>query len=85
MISCHQHDYIEIACLYRLRLRVILVDGERIEGRARDTGSRAGREWLQLETGQGLHELDLERIRRLEALDGNPHFRALDLRHGDTM
>lgn len=78
MISCHQHDYIEIACLYRLRIRASLRDGTQMEGHARDTGSRAGREWLQLDTDQGLRELDLEQIRRLEALDDNPHFRTLD-------
>jgi len=79
MISCHQHDYIEIACLYRLLLRVELKHGESLDGRARDTGSRGGREWLQLETGSGLRELDLADVHRITALDDNPHFRQLDL------
>ena len=79
MISCHQHDYIEIACLYRLLLRVKLKSGESIDGRALDTGSRGGREWLQLETVEGLRELDLDDLRRLEAIEDNPHFRHLDL------
>ena len=51
MISCHQHDYIEIACLYRLRLRLTLIDGVSLEGQALDTGSRQGREWLTLSIG----------------------------------
>ena len=79
MISCHQHDYIEVACLYRLHLRVTLADGGSVEGVARDTGSRQGREWLQLETGDGLRELDLAGVRRLEAVEDNPHFNCIDL------
>ena len=79
MISCHQHDYIEIACLYRLRLQLTLIDGETLEGIARDTGSRQGREWLTLSIGDEEHEIDLDRIRRITALDRNPHFETIDL------
>ena len=79
MISCHQHDYIEIACLYRLRLRLTLSGGEILEGRARDTGSRQGREWMRLGVGDKEREIDLEGIRRIEALDHNPHFQVIEL------
>ena len=79
MISCHQHDYIEIACLYRLRLRLTLIDGVSLEGQALDTGSRQGREWLTLSIGDEEREIDLDRIRRITALDRNPHFQAIDL------
>jgi len=79
MISCHQHDYIEIACLYRLRLRLTLSDGESLEGRARDTGSRQGREWLKLALDGEEREIDLERVRLIEALDRNPYFQTVQL------
>ncbi len=78
MISCHQHDYIEIACLYRLLLRLTLKSGESFDGRALDTGSRGGREWLQLETTDGLKEVDLDRVRRITALEDQRHFETVE-------
>jgi Rho-binding antiterminator len=79
MISCHRHDYIEIACLYRLRLRLRLRSGAAIEGVAVDTGSRKGREWMRVETEAGTRDLDLEDLKEIEATVDNPHFQRIEL------
>lgn len=36
MLSCEQYDYIEIACLYRYRVQVILKSEEQFIGQALD-------------------------------------------------
>ena len=36
-LSCEQQDYIEIACLYRYRVRIRLADGNKLVGQAIDT------------------------------------------------
>jgi Rho-binding antiterminator len=37
MMSCAQHDYIEIACLYLLKVELTLEGGLVLRGRAQDT------------------------------------------------
>ncbi len=37
MLSCHQHDYIEIACMYHLEIDLMLNDGHHVIGIALDT------------------------------------------------
>lgn len=79
MISCHQHDYIEIACLYRLSLRLYLISGSSVEGRATDTGSKDGQEWIKMETLEGARTLNLDELKAIEAIDDNPHFHRVEL------
>ncbi len=37
MIKCHEHDYIEITCLYQYPIRMELKSGEILQGIAIDT------------------------------------------------
>ncbi|TSE32903.1 MULTISPECIES: Rho-binding antiterminator [Tepidimonas] len=61
-IDCHLHDYLEIACLYRYRLLLELVDGGRLEADAISTETRPSKEEFLLvasESGQQALRLDL--------------------------
>ncbi len=75
MISCHLHDYLEIACMYKYRVRVDLTNGESVDGVATDTRTTANKlEYLVVETTAGTQEISHQNLKSLEALDPNPHF-----------
>ena len=76
MISCAQHDYIEIACLYRVPVVLLLHTGEEITGIAVDTARNENREeCLRLRVGEEEQWVILDQLRSMEALAPNPHFR----------
>ncbi len=75
MIRCAIHDYVEIACLYHLQVRLTLQDQQQIEGRAETTLTGADKkEYLQLSSGTESIKIDLESIKKMQALTPNPHF-----------
>ncbi|MCW8906857.1 MAG: Rho-binding antiterminator [Sedimenticola sp.] len=75
MISCAQHDYIEIACLYRIPVRLILRSGDEITGIALDTVRNGDRqECLKLQVGEDEQWVVLDRLQSMEAQVSNPHF-----------
>ncbi|WP_445401775.1 Rho-binding antiterminator [Zobellella sp. An-6] len=79
MMSCDQHDYLEIACLYRYRVRLTLASGERLTGIALDTRRDAQRQECLLLGTDGAEQLvRLAELTRMEALTDNPHFRSVD-------
>lgn len=74
-ISCDLHDHLEIACLRRLRVRVELVDGTQLEGRALTTSSTPEKEeFLRLECGREVRELRLDQLHAITALDDSGGF-----------
>ena len=78
MITCNQHDYIEIACTYRFLVRITMKSGDNIEGIALDTGFNEKREEsIKLEVdGKGTWVV-LEQASRLDVLVENPHFKTV--------
>lgn len=44
MISCDQYDYVEIACMSRLHVELVLKSGDTVRGIATDTKRSANRE-----------------------------------------
>lgn len=79
MIACHLYDNIEIACLYRFPVKLLMRDGERRKGEAVDTDYNQDRqECLSLKTHHGERLVVLKDISRMEVLVDNPHFMALD-------
>ena len=76
MISCDKHDYIEVACLYRLAVELTLSSGEKYSGQAKDIQLDENRNeciLLSLENG-GDKTIPLSDIKQLRALTKNPHF-----------
>lgn len=72
-ISCDLHDYLEIACLYRYRLKLTLTDQSTFEGVAADIATVEQREFLLLENKQQ-HRIDLMTLKTLEVLTAGAHF-----------
>ncbi|WP_025823330.1 Rho-binding antiterminator [Shewanella marina] len=83
MISCDRHDYIEIACLYRLHIELSLLDGSKIEGIANTTITKtvagAKQEYLILGVNGEAHEVALEQIKTMRAIETNPHFDVIQI------
>lgn len=75
MISCHLHDYIEIACMYHFPVTLQLDDGREVIGVARDTGiDDDKRECLRLDNHGDLISVVLDQLVSLKANVTNPHF-----------
>jgi Rho-binding antiterminator len=73
-IDCDLHDYVEIACMRRYRVRISTAD-EVMVGIARTTLTDADKqEWLVVDHGGASHKIRLDKIRSLEPLDHDAQF-----------
>lgn len=78
MISCDQHDYIEIVCTYHYRIKLTLKSGATVQGSALDTQRNENRdECIKIETNGVEQLIILDEIKQLETLDENPHVKAV--------
>jgi Rho-binding antiterminator len=74
-ISCDLHDHVEIACLYRYRVRVLTDDARIVTGTAVNTATdNKKREWLILDDAGRQSRLRLDRIISLEATTPGARF-----------
>ncbi|MDO6747406.1 Rho-binding antiterminator [Gilvimarinus sp. 1_MG-2023] len=75
MISCDQHDLLELACMHSYRLQLSLVSGAVIEGVAYNTGYDERRwECLELRLEGGNKQVPLEDIVIIKALSDGAAF-----------
>lgn len=87
MISCHLHDYIEIACMYQYPVKFTMKNGKSIECTALDTKYNDTKEEcikVRLKPSQksnkekAIHDVEtlipVDDIATLEILIENPHF-----------
>tara|TARA_R110000868_G_scaffold142465_1_gene359869 strand:- start:50171 stop:50416 length:246 start_codon:yes stop_codon:yes gene_type:complete len=75
VINCNQHDYIEIACLYQLTIKLTLRSGDHIKGIAIDTQrNTAKEECIKIKVGTDHQLIVLDDISTMQALIANPHF-----------
>ena len=75
MISCANHDYVEIACMYHFKVKLYLKNSRIVEGKALQTTYDENKEeGIILETEIGKQEIVLERVASMEAVRKNPHF-----------
>ena len=75
MLNCHIHDYVEIACLYRILVRLTMKDSISFEGVAQDIVLNDSRqECLSIKNDAGTHQLILDEIQSMQALIENQHF-----------
>ncbi len=78
MMSCDQHDYIEIACTFRYPVRLTLKSGDIVEGKALDTQrNEARQECIKLAIAGKESLVVLNEISRMEACADNPHFQVV--------
>lgn len=79
MISCDLHDKVEIACMFRYPVNVVLKTGFKLTGTAVDTQSNdAHEECIKLDIDKDSVLVELNSIRKVEVRVDNPHFRSVD-------
>ena len=77
-ISCELHDFVEVACMYGYRLRLILKNDQVIEGKAIDVvNSPEKRECLVIE-GDSMQHIELTQLIRMQVLTPNAKFSEVD-------
>ncbi|MGL4475468.1 MAG: Rho-binding antiterminator [Shewanella sp.] len=74
-MNCHQHDYIEIVCLYRYPVKLTLKNTEVIAGVALDTvRNLAKQECIKVEVNGSDCLVVLDTLAILDVTVDNPHF-----------
>lgn len=80
MISCDQHDYIEIACMFRYPIKLTMKSGELIECTALDTVLNEHKdECIKVEVNGSERLVVLTELSLLEVSVDNPHFQTVSL------
>ncbi|WP_371195309.1 Rho-binding antiterminator [Glaciecola sp. SC05] len=80
MITCKAHDYLEIACMYRLRVRLYMLNGDLIEGLALDTTRTVdNQEAILLERDHDPIKIALIGIESMESITHNSYFSKVDI------
>jgi len=76
MIACDQHDFIEIACMYHLKVVLKLKTGNEVIGIAQDTILNDERDECVkvLKDNQTYEAIMLSHISTMRAVTSNPHF-----------
>lgn len=75
MMTCEQHDYIELACVYLYQVNLTLKDGNQVKGQALDTLYNDEREaCLCLKKDEDLELVVLDQIASMKVCQQNPHF-----------
>ena len=75
LISCHIHDYVEIACMYGFEVELIMNDESRVSGKAKTVKLNEKKtECLVLQTDGELILIPLNQAKSMRALVKNPHF-----------
>lgn len=75
MVTCAQHDYIEIACLYQISVCLELEHGEFVKGIALDTAyDDQKRHCILINTDNGEQWVPLDSLCAMHAMCKNPHF-----------
>ena len=76
-ISCDLHDYLEIACMYKIQVHLVLTDGENYSGMPITIRVNTKREeclQLLLDSSNERIDLVLYQLETMEAVTPNNHF-----------
>ncbi|SER56445.1 Rho-binding antiterminator [Nitrosomonas sp. Nm51] len=74
VIACELHDYIEVACMYGYQLKLILKDGQAMEGKAVDIVQSADHRELLVIDGGNHQQVDLMTLSKIQVLTPNAKF-----------
>ena len=78
MISCEQHDYVEIACMYNYLIKLSLNSGDELEGIALDVKRNENREeCVKVKVDNTDVLVVLDSVSKMEVLVDNPHFKVV--------
>ncbi len=84
-ISCNDHDYIEIACMYRYDLKLVLGSGEIVDAKAITTSTRKNEfgfpvEYLVVESNIATIDIPLNEIIKIETKSSSARFQSIKLK-----
>lgn len=75
LISCINHDYVEIACMYGFEIRLVLKNDQIVQGKAIQTAYNENmEECVVLHMQHGNEKIVLDQLASMEAVTKNPHF-----------
>ena len=74
LLKCDLHDYLEIACLYKFKVELILKNKSKIQGIPITTMVVEKIEYLELNSGDKFQTVALLELSSIRATDKNPHF-----------
>jgi len=76
MISCSDYDYIEVACMYRYEIILVMKNGSLVEGVAVDTvRDELRKECIKVMTiDEEAKLVVLDDVLKMRAQTSNPHF-----------
>lgn len=76
VISCELHDFVEVACMYGYRLKLILKNNQIIEGKAIDIENSAQKKECLVITNDAnaRQHIDLTELAKMEVLTPNAKF-----------
>lgn len=78
MISCNEHDYVEIACMYQYPIKVTMKTGGVIECKALDTQYNSAREeCIKVDVAGIENEVIINNVAKIEVCIENPHFQEI--------
>lgn len=78
MISCDQHDYIELVCMYQYPVRLTTKSDHVIQGTALDTNrNEQGDECIKLQAAGSEKLVALNDLKKLEVTEDNPHVQVI--------
>ena len=81
MISCANHDFVEIACMYHFEVKLVLKSGKIVRGKAFQTAYNENKEeCLVLEPDTDNESVVLEQVALMEAVTRNPHFDKVEIK-----
>jgi len=79
MISCNQHDYIEIACLFLYPIKLTMKNNTVIKCVALDTQyNETQQECIKVESDGVERLVILDHLSTMEACIDNPHFKTVN-------
>ena len=91
VISCNQYDYVEIACMHKLPVRVLLVNQEQVIGLALTTKivtdhNHHKQECMIIEADNNqIIVVELAQIIELSVTQSNPYFESINFRNGNLI
>lgn len=82
ILNCDLHDYLEIACLFELTVKLQLADGSSITGQPITILTHSAIEYLQVRANHERHHIEIPvlSLELMTALTPNRHFCSIRFR-----
>lgn len=82
-MKCEQYDYVEIACMYRFPLLLVLLDGSKVRGIAKDIQwNEFHQECIVIDVENRPKLIPLDTILKMSTEVNNPYFKTVSFLAG---